>query len=253
MPGTGVTKSAGAFDVFGDEVLEGFLATADANGFLVGAELRVVEFLQARPTGDVARGLPTGVAVGAACVEFAVVDDRRRHHERPRHRVHPTDVRVEQVVAVGRLTPQLGIEVHAAGREPAAAEDLQHRQRHLLDGHGEAVEVPTETVVAGVGIDRTEDACAERRRDLVGEIVAGERGVVDLDVDLDLVLQSVLLQEGVNGGDVVVVLVLRRLERLRLDQDEAVEPDGVLVFDDEVEEPAELVELAGMSVLSSVS
>ncbi len=45
-------------------------------------------------------------------------------------------------------------------------------------------------------------------------------------------------------GDVVVVLVLGRLERLGLDQDRALEPDGVLVLDDHVEEPAELVDLA---------
>ena len=80
--------------------------------------------------------------------------------------------------------------------------------------------------------------------DLVGEVVAGERGVVDLDVDLDLVVEAVLLQERVHGGDVVVVLVLGRLDRLRLDQDRALEPDRVLVLDDHVQEPAELVELA---------
>ena len=51
-------------------------------------------------------------------------------------------------------------------------------------------------------------------------------------------------QERVHRRDVVVVLVLRRLERLRLDQDRALEPDRVLVLDDHVEEPAELVDLA---------
>ena len=80
-------------------------------------------------------------------------------------------------------------------------------------------------------------------RDLVGEVVSGERGVVDLDVDLDVLGEVVALQEGMDGGDVVVVLVLRRLERLGLDQDRAGEADVVLVLDDHREEPAELVEL----------
>ena len=56
-------------------------------------------------------------------------------------------------------------------------------------------------------------------RDLVLEGVAGEDGVVLLDVDLDLLLQAVALEEAVDGGDVVIVLVLGRLLRLRLDQD----------------------------------
>ncbi len=47
-----------------------------------------------------------------------------------------------------------------------------------------------------------------------------------------------------DGGDVVVVLVLGRFERLGLDQDRALEADVVLVLDDHVEEPAELVDLA---------
>ena len=52
-----------------------------------------------------------------------------------------------------------------------------------------------------------------------------ERRVVDLDVDLDLVLEAVALQEAVDRRHVVVVLVLGRLERLRLDEDRALEAD----------------------------
>ena len=151
---------------------------------------------------------------------------------------------VEQVRAVARLTAQLGVEVQAAGREATGAQDLDHPERHLLDRHREPVDVPAETVVAGVGVDRPEDAGVDGGRDLVGEVVSGERGVVDLDVDLDVLGEVVALQEGVDGGDVVVVLVLRRLERLGLDEDRAGEADVVLVLDDHREEPAELVELA---------
>ena len=105
--------------------------------------------------------------------------------QRPCHRVHPTDVSVEEVVACDRLAPQLAVEVEAAGGEPAPTEDLEHPQRHLLDADREAVDVPPEPVVAGVGIDRAEDPRLDRRRHLVGEIVTGQRGVVDLDVDPD--------------------------------------------------------------------
>ena len=45
-------------------------------------------------------------------------------------------------------------------------------------------------------------------------------------------------------GGIVVVLVLRRLVRLRLDQEGSVEADPVLVLGDQVHEPAELPILA---------
>ena len=67
--------------------------------------------------------------------------------------------------------------------------------------------------------------------------------MVGLDVHLDLVRQPVPLQEGEHGRRVVVVLVLGRLMGLGLDQDEALEPDPVLVLHDYVHEAAQLIRL----------
>ena len=52
------------------------------------------------------------------------------------------------------------------------------------------------------------------------------------------------LQEAVHGGDIVVVLVLGWLLRLRLDQDGALEADLVLVVDDQLQEAPGLRALA---------
>ena len=89
-----------------------------------------------------------------------------------------------------------------------------------------------------------EEAVGDRVGDLVVEAVAGQRRVVGLDVDLVLVLEAVADQEAVDRRGVVVVLVLRRLHRLGLDQERALEADLVLVLGDEVQEPGELLALA---------
>eukprot|EP00959_Pyramimonas_sp_CCMP1952_P378056 7919367-Pyramimonas_sp.AAC.2 len=52
--------------------------------------------------------------------------------------------------------------------------------------------------------------------------------MVALHVDLELALQTVVLQEVIRGGHVPVVLVLTRLLRLGLEQQRAVEPDPSL-------------------------
>ena len=89
-----------------------------------------------------------------------------------------------------------------------------------------------------------EDPVRDRVGDLVVEAVPGQRRVVRLDVDPVLALEAVADEEAVDGRDVVVVLVLGRLHRLRLDEQLPVEPDLVLVLGDEVQEPGELVALA---------
>ena len=71
--------------------------------------------------------------------------------------------------------------------------------------------------------------------------MAGQRRVVGLDVELVLVLEAVPDEEAVDRRRVVVVLVLGRLLRLRLDQERALEADLVLVLGDQVEEAGELV------------
>ena len=78
---------------------------------------------------------------------------------------------------------------------------------------------------------------------LVVERAPGEGRVVRLDVDLVLALEPVPGEEAVDDGDVVVVLVLRRLHGLRLDEKRALESDPVLLLHDEVEEPSELLAL----------
>ena len=62
-------------------------------------------------------------------------------------------------------------------------------------------------------------------------------------LELELVRQTVLLQEGVAGRAVEVVLMLGGLARLGFDQQGAFETDPVLVLGDELHEPAELVRL----------
>jgi hypothetical protein len=76
------------------------------------------------------------------------------------------------------------------------------------------------------------------------EGMAGQCGVIGLDIDLHLAHEVVSLQETIDGRHVMVVLVLGRFHRLGLDQDRALEADPVLVFDHEGQEPGGLIQLA---------
>ena len=152
---------------------------------------------------------------------------------------------MEQVRSIQALTPELGVEVESARREAACAQDLVHRDRKLVDRVRELVGVPAVLRVAAVHVDAAEDAAADRDRDLVLEAVAGQRGVVRLDVHPVLVGEVVAHEEGIHGGGVVVVLMLRRLLRLWLEQQGSGESDPVLVLRDEAQESRELRFLSG--------
>ncbi len=75
-------------------------------------------------------------------------------------------------------------------------------------------------------------------------VVAGEEGVADLDIDLHVLFEPVGLEEAVDGRDVIVVLVLGRLLRLGLDQQLALEADLLGMLDDQRQEARGLVLLA---------
>ena len=182
-----------------------------------------------------------GVLVGC---QLAALDEVRRDQQRPGDRVEAADVSVEQIRAVGALATQLGVEVEAARRQAAAADDLVQRERQILDRVRELVRVPAVLGVAPVGVDGAHHAVRDGVGHLVVEAVPRERGVVRLDVALVLAVEAVADQEPVHGLGVVVVLVLGRLHRLRLDQELALEADLGLVLCNEMEEARELLALA---------
>ena len=62
--------------------------------------------------------LPAGIALLAQPVERLALHEVRRDEERPRERVHPADVGVEQVGPVHALAAELRVEVEAAGVNP---------------------------------------------------------------------------------------------------------------------------------------
>ena len=114
----------------------------------------------------------------------------------------------------------------------------------VFDRVRELVGVPAVLRVAAVRVDRAEQVVGGRVGDFVVERVAGEGRVVRLDVDLVLGFEPVAAEKTVDDGDVVVVLMLRRLHRLRLDQQRPVEADAVLLFDHQVKEAGELLAFA---------
>ncbi len=151
----------------------------------------------------------------------------------------------QQVCRIERLTAQLRIEVGTARLEAAARQNVVIGRAPFPERCSGTGRYPSRTDSrCGSCVDRAEDAERIGKRQLMLEGMAGEDRMALLDVELHFVFEAVLLQEAIDRRDVVVVLVLGRLLRLRLDQDRALVADLVLVLDDEVEEAAELVELA---------
>ena len=89
-----------------------------------------------------------------------------------------------------------------------------------------------------------ERACGAGDFEFVLHRVAGERGVIGFDVQLEVVQQVVFAQEIQARGGVGIVLMLGRFLGLRLDVELAFEADLLLVIDGHVQELGEMFQLA---------
>ena len=128
--------------------------------------------------------------------------------------------------------------------KPPYFKNDEHDLRGQVDVGGELVGVPAQEQVAGVGVDRAQEALVAGVFQLVLHGVAGQRGVVGLDVQLEVVGQAVGAEEVDAGGGVEIVLVLGRLLGLGLDVELAGEADLLGVIDGHVHEAGQVVQLA---------
>ena len=162
-----------------------------------------------------------GVAVLAQAAVLGLGQDIVGRQQGAGEGIHTANVGVEDVFQVGGVAAGLGVEVDAAALEATGFEDDEHGFGQLGDVGGELVRIPTVLVISAVGVDGAEEAVGGGNGQLVLEGVLGQGGVVDLDVELEVVHQVVLAQEPGYGGGVEVVLVLAGLEGLRLDEEGA--------------------------------
>ncbi len=118
----------------------------------------------------------------------------------------------------------LASKVGAAGGEPAGLQHLVIGQRHLRHIVRETGRCPARLIVVPVHVDRPEDARAAAVASSCSKEMAGQDRVALFDVDLHLALKAKVLEEPINRGHIVIILVFGRLLRLGLDQDRAPEP-----------------------------
>lgn len=185
--------------------------------------------------------IPTGITFSHALIQTTVFNHTRRNFQRQRHGIHRTNMTIEQIVFIGTLTTNLGIEVQATGGEAAGFQDFVHHQRILFYAVRELISIPAQLRVPTVGIDRAKQTQRDSGGDFVMERVTRQRGVVGFDIQFDLFFQTELLEESVYGRRIVIVLVLGRFLRLRLDKQSATETGFVFVFHDQLHEATNLL------------
>lgn len=168
--------------------------------------------------------IPTGITFCHALIQTTVFNHTGRNFQRQCHGIHRTNMTIEQIIFIGTLTTHFGIEVQATGGETARFQDFVHHQRVLFYAVRELISVPAQLRVTTVGINRAKQTQRDSGGDFVMERVARQRGMVSFDIQFDLFFQTELLEEAVDGRRIVVVLVLGRFLRFRLDKQSAPKP-----------------------------
>src|SRR5947208_506965 len=96
-------------------------------------------------------------------------------------------------------------------------------------------------MVAAIGVDRSEDTERTGHGDLMLECMAAQGCVVRLDIDAHFLFKAETLQKAIDRLRIEIILMLGRLMGLGLDQNRALEADAILVIDNKVQEPAEIL------------
>ena len=177
-------------------------------------------------------------------IEAAVFADGGGDFEAAGEGVHAGNVGVEEIDRFEAFAADFGVEVCAAGGEAAHLEDGEHDLGGEINVGGELVGVPAEENVAGVGVDRAEGVGGGGDFHFVLHGVAGEGGVVRLEVQFEMLEQAKFAEEIQAGGGVRIVLVLGGFLGLGLDVEGAFEADGFFVRDSHVKEFGEMLDFA---------
>ena len=176
--------------------------------------------------------IPTGITFSHTLIQATVFNHTGRNFQRQCHGIHRANMTIEQIVFIGALTTYFGIKIQAAGGEATRFQDFVHHQGILFYAVRELVGIPAQLCIAAVGIDRAKQTQRDSGGDFVMERMACKRSVVGFDTQFDLFFQTELLEESVHGRRIVVVLVLGRFLRFRLDKQSALETSFVFVFHD---------------------
>src|SRR5581483_11204083 len=98
------------------------------------------------------------------------------------------NVSMEKVDRLKALTAHLGIEIQTAGGEAAVLQNDQHALRGQIEIGGKLVGVPPQERIAAVGVHGAEQPLRRRVSQLVHHRVPGQRRVVRLDVQFEMLV-----------------------------------------------------------------
>ena len=214
-------------------------------GVALGEDVRfqVTEAALSRLDAAAELAVPALVAGLDKVGQAAVGDDRVGDFQSSRKSVHAADMGIKQVDRLEALPSHLGIKVDSSGGKSAHAQDAEHALSGQVEVGGELVGVPAHQVVSGIGVDRAQCAGTDGHFELVHHLVAGERGMIGFEIELEMRQQVISAQEVEAGGGVGIVLVFGRFLGLGLDVESSLEADLLLVVDRHLEELAKVVEL----------
>ena len=129
----------------------------------------------------------------------------------------------EDVLQVGGVTTGLGIEVRTTRTQTAVTNNLHPGLREFEIINRELVGVPSVLCITAVGVNRTEHARIYGASQFMLEGMTCQRSVVHLNIDLEVLIQSVGFEETDNGLGIHIILVFARLHWLGLNEESTLE------------------------------
>ncbi len=125
----------------------------------------------------------------------------------------------KDVLHVGGVPAGLGVEIGTTALQSSSFKNHKHCLSQFIHVHRELVGIPSVLVVAPVGVDGAQHSCIRRTLQVMFKGMAGQRGMINFDIQFEILVEAVGTQESYHSLRVVVVLMLGGLHRLGLDEE----------------------------------
>src|SRR5699024_5636466 len=125
----------------------------------------------------------------------------------PGHHIHTTNMGMEKIFKIRRITPYLSIKVNSSGIKASMFEDNKHSLGDFKNICRKLIGIPPILIIAPVGINAAEHIRIGGYLQFMLKRMFGKDSMVHFNIDFKIILQAEFIQETDNCSRIKIILM----------------------------------------------